>query len=151
MMSATTNLSRCLKNFYMISGTGTTTLTTAARNLFAEANFATRTTAGSYIGYNTGTNQITFSHVGTRYVEVIFAGAVGAGTASQTITLTLLNSGATVNTAQTFSTGTASNPRQVSLSGIFSVTSASTVQINYAGGTNCYVGNGSSVIVRFVQ
>ena len=135
----------------MISGTATTTVTTAARNLFAETNFATRSNAGSYIGYNTGTNQITFSHTGTRYVEVIFTGSVGATTASQTITLTLLNSGATVNTSQIFSGSTASQPRQVSLYGIFSVTSASTVQINYSGGTNCYVGNGSSVIVRFIQ
>lgn len=150
-MSVTTKLSECLKNFYMISGTALTTSTTAARNLFAEANFATRTSAGSYIGYNTGTNQITFSHIGTRYIEVIFTGSVGASTISQTITLTFLINGATVNTTNTFSTGSPGQPRQVSFSGIFSVTSASTVQINYSGGTNCWVGNGSSVIVRFIQ
>ena len=152
-MSVTTSLSTCLKNFFMISGTARTSTTTAARNLFAEGGFATRSSAGSYIGYNTGTNQITFSHTGSRFIEVIFTGCVGAsGTASQVITLTLLINGSTVNTIQTFSSAAINGIyRQVSLYGIYSVTSASSVQINYSGGIGCFVGYGSSVIVRFIQ
>ena len=152
-MSVTTSLSTCLKNFFMISGTGTTTPTTAARNLFAESVFATRSSAGSYIGYNTVTNTIVFSHTGSRFIEVIFTGTVGAsGIASQVITLTLLINGSIVNTIQTYSGQlTFGYSRQVSLYGIYSVTSASTVQINYSGGTNCSVREGSSVIVRFIQ
>ena len=146
-----TGLSSCLKSWYLIAGTGATTFTTAARNLFAEANFSTRSTAGANIGYNTTNNQITFSHVGTRFIEVIFVGGGGATTFSQTITISFILSGIAVKTMRVFSTASGSIPRQVASQGIYAVTSGSTLQINYSGGTNCYITNGSSVLVRFIS
>jgi len=146
-----TTLSSCLKCFYMIAGTGATTVTTAARNLFAEANFATRSSAGSYIGYNTTNNQITFSHTGTRYIEVLFVGAGGANTTGQSTTVSFVLSGVTQKSISVYSTGTVGVPKEICMTDIYAVTSSSTFQINYSGGTNSYVGGGSVVIVTFIN
>lgn len=145
-----TGLSSCLKSWYLIAGTGATTLTTAARNLFAEGNFATRSSGGSGFTFN-ASSQIVCQNAGTRYIEVIFVGGGGASTISQTITISLLIGGVTVNTVRVFSTGTLSIPRQAFMHHIASVTNGTTIQINYSGGTNCYITNGSSVLVRFIS
>ena len=145
-----TTLSSCLKSYFRIFGTGSTTTTTAARNLFAEANFAQRTSLGTNITYNAVNNQIVFGNTGTRYFEVLFMGAVSTTSASQSVTVSIVVGGVTQKSMTTF-VSSANSSRQVALYGVYSCTNGTTLQINYAGGTNVYVASGSSVIVRFIS
>ncbi len=144
-----TTLSSCLKSYFRIFGTGSTTATSAtARNLFAEANFAQRTSQGTNITFSS--NQIVFGNTGTRYFEVLFMGAVSTTSTNQNATLSIVVDGVTQKSILTFIAG-ANTSRQVALYGVYSCTNGTTLQINYSGGTSVYVATGSSVIVRFIS
>ncbi len=146
-----TTLSSCLKSYFRIFGTGSTTVTSATvRNLFAEANFAQRSSQGTNITYNATNNQIVFGNTGTRYFEVLFMGAVSTTSTNQNVTLSIVVDGVTQKSILTFVV-TANTSRQVALYGVYSCTNGTTLQINYVGGTNVYVASGSSVIVRFIS
>ena len=147
-----TTLSSCLKSYFRIFGTAATTATSGvARNLFAEANFAQRTSQGTNITYDGTNNQIVFGNTGTRYFEVLFVGGLLSSSTNQTGTISIVVGGVTQKSIQVFTTSGTSVPRQTTLYGVYSCTNGTTLQINYVGGTNVSVAAGSSVIVRFIS
>ncbi len=142
-----TTISSCLKSYFRIFGNGSTTA--GNKNLFAETNFAQRTSRGTNITYDTNTNQIVFGNTGTRYFEVLFMGAASTTSTNQNVTVSIVVNGVTQKSMVMF-IGSTGSYRQVTLYGVYSCTNGTTLQINYSG-TGAYVHAGSSVIVRFIS
>ena len=150
-MSETT-LSSCSRSCAYVLVTAVGTSSASVKNIFLGTTYTSTVIPNTDISWNTGSSNITFSHTGTKIVEIVACLQVSCTNATTSVTWQLFKTGSVISTSLAIFMRSANNAYSSTISAIVSVTSSDTIysQINVAGAGNTAVQPGTCIMVKCI-